>query len=288
MEVTLKQFIADAETHQPIPKQLTDAYISSMADMTAYVDNVLSSKDEISAIVGNNPLQIMFDNHRHHVHFMGTVFSTGNFELLARIAPWVYRAYAGHGFSYDYFPLELNAWIEAINRFIDNEPTEPVIAVYEWLIRNHETLITLSQKPQEPVPVDERWLETKNAFLKGLLDGDHRSCLHISGDFVTSTADVASFYLQVIQPSMYEVGLLWEKGHVSVAREHLASAIISRVMATISTSGPLPPSPFKGKVLIAASPEELHEIGAWMVSDILEHNGWECGDILEPILLWKI
>ena len=35
------------------------------------------------------------------------------------------------------------------------------------------------------------------------------------------------------------------------------------------------PKNIKGKVVVASSPSEFHEIGAWIISDILESNGWD-------------
>jgi methanogenic corrinoid protein MtbC1 len=45
-------------------------------------------------------------------------------------------------------------------------------------------------------------------------------------------------------------------------------------MATISMVD-IYPSQAKGKAVITAAPNEFYEIGAWMISDILEFDGWE-------------
>ena len=123
-------------------------------------------------------------------------------------------------------------------------------------------------------PVGNRWLGKKMAFFSALLAGEHRQCLKIAVDSVATAKELEELYLLVIQPIMYEIGTLWENGKISVAEEHLASAIVSRVMAAVHMI-PVKPDTSKGKAVIASAPNEFHEIGAWMISDVLESVGWQ-------------
>ena len=239
------------------------------------VDDTLTASPKIKELIGNNPLQMMYDNHTHHSAFMATVFSIGSYELLARTVPWVYRAYSSHGFSYDYFSLELKAWILAINNLGDSNTFKEIVATYEWMIRHHEDMVHISQTEKElTLPISAEWMDYKDSFLAGLLEGDHRKCLGLAKDYLESGESVEAFYLHVIQPALYEIGMLWERGTISVAQEHLASAIVTRVMATTSMVA-IPAHEARGRAVIAASPNEFHETGAWMISDALERQGWE-------------
>jgi methanogenic corrinoid protein MtbC1 len=206
---------------------------------------------------------------------MATVFSIGNYELLAKTVPWVYRAYRGHRFSCNYFPRELEAWMAAIRNRIADVPMDAVLDVYQWMIDVHEAMIELSRSelPFE-MPVDEQWLETRNAFQDALLNGDYPRCLDIAREAVSDPERLESFYLLIIQPSLYEVGRLWERGDISVANEHIASAIVARIMAALRSALPLRRLD-KGRAVVSASSNEFHEIGAWMISDILEQDGWD-------------
>jgi methanogenic corrinoid protein MtbC1 len=246
-----------------------------MNQLVSDVDAALDSEPDIHELIGHNPLRIMYENHNHHAHFMATVFSIGNYELLAKTVPWVYRAYHGHRFSYDYFPRELRAWMAAIRNRILDVPMEAVLTVYQWMIDVHEAMIELSRSelPFE-MPVDEQWLETRNAFQEALLNGDYPRCLDIARKAVSDPDRLESFYLYIIQPALYEVGMLWERGDISVANEHIASAIVARIMAALRASLPLRRLD-KGRAVVSASSNEFHEIGAWMVSDILEQDGWD-------------
>lgn len=111
-------------------------------------------------------------------------------------------------------------------------------------------------------------------FLKALLDGNHKKCIQIANSLLKSLDDISVLYINIIQSSLYEVGTLWEQGKISVAEEHLATAVVSIVMASVYNKFYLPKKQ-KGTVVITSSPKELHSIGARMVADLLEFDGWE-------------
>lgn len=274
MYLSLDEVIEEAKCLPIVPLIAAKYYRDKIPSMRKYVDETLSANESINDLIGNNPLQVMFDNHNHHSAFMGTVFTIGNYELLARIVAWVYRAYSAHNFSYDYTMLELNTWIEAIDIYIASEMSEEIKTVYRWMIKIHEDMILISQSLQElEPPVTGDWLERKNSFLSAILTGEHRTCLEIASQSISTGRDVVPFYLHIIQPVMYEVGILWERGRISVAQEHLASAIVGRVMATTSMTE-VTHEKVPSKAVITSAPNEFHEIGAWMISDIFEHQGW--------------
>ncbi len=275
MLLTLDELIKDAKKLPLVPLAGTTAYHQKIPLLKKYVDDALTSNPSIHDIIGNNPMQIMYDNHGHHAAFMATVFSIGNYELLARTIPWVYRAYSAHHFSYEYFPLELNTWLEAVEEHIPPNKTEEIKSIYTWIINRHDNMVALSQIEADlQLPISEDWLERKNSFLAALLEGNHRKCLSLAKESVATGKDIEPLYLHIIQPVMYEVGMLWERGTISVAQEHLASAIVGRVMGTINMVS-REAQETRGKAVITAAPNEFHEIGAWMISDILEHQGWD-------------
>jgi len=63
----------------------------------------------VHRLIGYNPLRMMYDNHLNHARFMANVFRFNAYTLLVKTVIWVYRSYHSHGFSFDYFPVELAA-----------------------------------------------------------------------------------------------------------------------------------------------------------------------------------
>jgi len=276
MGTNLDTLITQTQQLPQIPVAAINAYHQHIPEMCAAVDCALSERPDIYSLIGNNPLQVMYDNHKHHAAFMTSVFSTANYELLARTLPWVYQVYSSKNFLFDYFPVELRAWIMTVQDALPSEAAEKICAVYTWMLQQHDKVVKLacSTDYSTSPPLDPEWLAQKNIFLNALLTGDHRQCVKLAVAQVSTSKELEGFYLNIVQPCMYEIGILWERGFISVAQEHLASSIVGRVLAQVSMVDiSAPPLPYR--VLVTAAPDEFHEIGAWMVSDILEHDGWQ-------------
>lgn len=271
--MNLNRLIEEARTLRPVPIGVCEVYQKNAAEMVALVDKRMSEFDGIRDLIGNNPLTMMLANHRHHLSFMTTVFSINHFELLVKTVVWVYRAYHSHGFKYCYFTFELNAWIEAVNSISAAVSMKPVVDVYRWLIDHHDDFCALAANvEQDRLEVDGDWVRVKDEFRNAMLDGNPRKCLQIAIEAADSGSRVEAFYLQVVTPLMYEIGWLWETGKVSVAQEHIASAIVSRVMTAINLRD-FRRSGFKGKAVVTAAQNEFHELGAWMISDLFDQDG---------------
>jgi diguanylate cyclase (GGDEF)-like protein len=85
---------------------------------------------------------------------------------------------------------------------------------------------------------------------------------------------VAGLYQRVIAPAMWRIGQLWEKGEISIADEHLATALTHQVMAGVY--GPSLGHKVKpGRILMAAVEGEQHALGLRMAADVVELAGYE-------------
>jgi len=80
------------------------------------------------------------------------------------------------------------------------------------------------------------------------------------------------FLEQVLQPLLEKTGDLWNNGHLKVAHEHLASAVIRSLLGSMSVSMRADPG---GPLLLTTTPAgQLHEFGALMVSVVASSIGW--------------
>lgn len=83
-----------------------------------------------------------------------------------------------------------------------------------------------------------------------------------------------SSHVEVFQESQYQVGRLWESNKITVAEEHMATAITQFVMAQLYSH--IEPADSKlGNMVIAGVEGERHQIGANMVADVLEAQEWD-------------
>lgn len=111
-------------------------------------------------------------------------------------------------------------------------------------------------------------------YLEALRAGDRRRALGTARRGLEDGVDIRDLYLGVFQRSMYEIGQLWEANLLTVAQEHLATAITQSVMAQIYDLVVCRPP--NGYTLVATClGGELHELGIRMVADFFELEGWE-------------
>lgn len=233
----------------------------------------MSSLANIHELLGDAPMQLMYDNHNHHLQFMLTVFKYHSVQMLQKSIPWVYHRYTSHGFSYDYFPVELEAWKNAIIKFIGEESAITFTTVYQWMIDHHEHMIELSKKPLTQIDKHPELRTQKAEFSRSILAGDLKSSLHIAQEMISRENGQELLYTALIEPVMSEIGQLWERNIVSSAEEHLATSMVSRVMALLYSEIP-PSSHKKGIGVITVGPNEPHQLGPRVLADLLEKEGW--------------
>jgi methanogenic corrinoid protein MtbC1 len=117
-------------------------------------------------------------------------------------------------------------------------------------------------------------IDTENHILNALLKGDRKTSIKLVNDLLDSGLSVKDIYEYHLKPALVEVGEMWEQSKISVAAEHLASAIVESLLNEIYVN--ISPSDKAHKtVVISCLENEHHQIGARMVSDIFELHGWE-------------
>jgi len=114
-----------------------------------------------------------------------------------------------------------------------------------------------------------------NNYLENLLSGQRTKCFEIAETLIKGGIELNEFYSDLIRRSMYQVGELWETNKISVAVEHLCTAITESVL---STTYPVlfAEAPKYGKVIISCSPNEYHQLGGRIIADYLTFKGWDC------------
>ena len=111
-------------------------------------------------------------------------------------------------------------------------------------------------------------------YLDALLGGRRHAAATLVLEAVRRGTSVGDIYLDVFLPAQHEIGRLWQVNRVSVAQEHYCTAATQLIMAQLY------PHVFaaerKGLRLVACCVAgDLHEIGARMVADFFEMDGWD-------------
>jgi MerR family transcriptional regulator, light-induced transcriptional regulator len=116
--------------------------------------------------------------------------------------------------------------------------------------------------------------EVYDNYLACLLAGQRVQCASIVKELLHNQVPARRLYLDLFQASMYEVGELWAVNRISVATEHVTSAITEGLLNLVLSSVSYQPRTGK-KAVVAGVQPELHQLGSRIVADTLEISGWD-------------
>lgn len=261
---------------------ISDSSIAEFNDqlllLTRKVDKIMTKGMNSTWLIGDNPLPVMYDNHENHARFISNVLKMRDLELLNTNLPWVLKSYEARGISRDYFSQVLEAWKSAISSTLSPEAAADINKIYDWMMEKLPEIWDVIDKLKEEQPhaiqsTESRYESISKIFTGHLLNGDFLKAQQIAADEL-KISSIQDVYMQIIQPAMCTVGKLWEMGSISVAHEHLATSIVMRLLSYFYPEYVIREAT-KGKVLVTASVNEFHEIGARMVADLLEIDGWD-------------
>ncbi|MBK7473122.1 MAG: cobalamin-dependent protein [Betaproteobacteria bacterium] len=119
----------------------------------------------------------------------------------------------------------------------------------------------------------ERWAEC-DAFESALLAGGRRGAEAQFDRCLAQGHGLVEAELHVIQPALYNIGQKWQDNQVTVAQEHLATAISQSVMTYGLLKSEVPPANGRRTVLACVEGNQ-HAVGLQMVADAFQLAGWD-------------
>ncbi len=116
--------------------------------------------------------------------------------------------------------------------------------------------------------------DVKARYLAPLLLGDRKACRAVVEETLQSGIPANSVYIHLIWPVMAEIERLSRMDKITAVQEHLATRINRTIVDQLQNK--LPRRPAKNKqVAICCARDELQELGAQMIADLFESDGWQ-------------
>jgi methanogenic corrinoid protein MtbC1 len=141
--------------------------------------------------------------------------------------------------------------------------------------------ITCAREPAAPPPIRAilpamrtGFVELREQYLAAQLVGDQRAALRVLDAGLAGGLAVQDLQQQVVQAAQLEIGRLWQENRLSIAHEHMATAISH--VALVHLFEHAAPAPARGhKVVVACVQGERHDLPARLVADYLELAGFD-------------
>ena len=111
-----------------------------------------------------------------------------------------------------------------------------------------------------------------------LVEGDETEAWRLIQNALASAFTPEQLYLDALAPAMRSVGDQWETGRISVADEHRASALASRLVGRL---GPLftRRGPTRGLIVLATPTGDRHGLATALLADPLRGRGFTVADL---------
>lgn len=117
--------------------------------------------------------------------------------------------------------------------------------------------------------------DLRRRFLAAQLAGDRRTAIALVSEARTlANVPPGGIRAHVIGAAQKEIGRLWQRNEISIAQEHMATAISQLALAELFRHEALPERNGR-KVVVACVDGELHEFPARLVADELDVAGFD-------------
>lgn len=262
-------------TTEPTPASATAASSVAAIEQAAHtiveaaIEQFYALRPDLRQRHGPRGIAVCREDCFYHIEFLAAAIRNGSVDSFVQYICWVdivLRAHAGgsHGLGQ---MLELlgqgirrsageAAWTAA-------QPTlDAALAALQGQVEGHGLY---AMPPTSALA---------RSYLRAILQGNRLLAQQLILDAVREGMPLRQVYLEVFQPALYEVGQLWETGQISVAQEHLATAITQTILAALYAQTPLAPGRGQ-RAIVACLSGNHHEIGARMAADFLQWAGFD-------------
>lgn len=206
----------------------------------------------------------------HHLLFLAEAVSAASPVLFEDYVIWVRSLLSSLSVPTDDLVQQLDALADVLGERSDSQHAELGARYLRDAVENMEQLtdrhaLSLVAGPQEQL-IDD--------LLRALLACRRDEAVRLIHSAVERGTTVQTIYIDVFQPLLREIGRLWQLGSVTVAQEHYCTAAVQLLMGQLSIH--VFAAERNGRsMLTACVGDELHEVGARMVSDFFEMSGWD-------------
>ncbi len=210
----------------------------------------------------------------HHLEHLISALSLGDATAFAAYIRWLRSVLECRGQSLSHPADSLRLMQMWMEREIEHAQLPRVIALLDYAV-------ALLEAPAAEGPmaeVDDLAAPSREVaeVAEVLLAGQRREVTQQLVAAMDAGASLVDVSVDLIQPALYQIGVLWQQNRISVAQEHLATALVQNALAAGFARADFAP-PNGRRAVFACIEGNHHVVGLRMVSDAFEVAGWDVG-----------
>lgn len=205
----------------------------------------------------------------YHQDFLAAAIESGEVDAFREYTAWAARMLKGRAIEANFLAENL----EQIGHSFWIRLPQADAAVVDLFIRSGVERCLRAETGPEP-PATDAFHQLMVLYTDAALNGHRQPALNLLLEAIRRGSSVIEIYSEVLQHAMHRIGRLWEEGRITVAQEHMATAVTQFALANLY---PLiePPAISRGRIVITGVAGEFHQVGSNMVADALEASGWD-------------
>ena len=236
-----------------------------------------NAKPEYFSKLSKYTKKIIRRDTKYNIDFLYTSYLLEDDKIMKDYAVWLYKLLAS--IFKERTLLETAQYIidhfgyirEAVEISIDKDKQEKVFALIDCAITSIREEV---ENLEVELPKSFKYENEIKQYMDCLLSRNTKKTLYLVHQFIEKKIPVNDIYVRILAESMRRVGELWHTAQISVDTEHYCTSVTQMAMAQMYPI--LFAKERKNKTILCACPgTELHEIGARMVADIFENDGWD-------------
>lgn len=202
----------------------------------------------------------------HHLDFLAAAIEGGEPDAFAAYCRWARQVMVSRGVAAERLHENVAAIRDALLARSSHDTAEEVARV---AARGLEAI----NGDSAPAPGRTNGSVEQRAYLAAALKGDRQAALNVAREQVDSGWSHLDLYADLLEACQRRVGELWAANEITVAEEHMATAVTQFVLTALFESIP-PAAERRGRAVVCCAEGERHQVGAHLVADALEADGW--------------
>lgn len=230
----------------------------------------LAAQPHLNTLYNEQQKQKCLDDVRANLNFLASSLKVAQVKIYTNYMGWLAKLMKHIHIEPEVMEAHFLLTEKILVEFFGQE-SKSILSHY--IRRGLETYL----KKEATEEMSESWIgnDQSKVLLSHLLKYEKNFALSYVMEQAKGGVPLKEIYLETLQPTLYQIGELWQQKKISVAQEHYCTAVIQHVISMLY------PFLFRdrkinGKKMTAVCAYgELHEIGIRMVADFFEMDGWD-------------
>lgn len=237
---------------------------------TKVFEKHLSLRPEIQKKYGEREKRLYIQDTLYHIRYLAESINAEEPVLFSEYFGWAKTFFAHLNVPEQEFLFSAELLSSALKEVLPEEMSSVTSA---YITRASQYFKEFSGVPPSFFTEDSPHSILAGNYLQALVSGEKREAQRLILEAFENGVSIKDLYLNVFQPAQKETGRLWQMSKISVAQEHYITAATQLMMALLYPNL-FSASVKKHKIIVSCIEGELHEIGARMVADLFELEGW--------------